>query len=1186
MLRMVPLPRRSATGEEPSGPDPATCRASQLERAGAVKITGLRLVGFKSFVEPADLVIEPGLTGIVGPNGCGKSNLVEALRFVMGENSYKAMRGGGMDDVIFAGSTGRPGRNSAEVTLFACQTRPGLMNGAAGDALEITRRIEREAGSAYRVNGREARARDVQILFADAATGARSSALVRQGQIGEIIAAKPKERRAILEDAAGISGLHARRHEAELKLKGAEQNLERLDDVLSEIAAQLEALRRQARQAVRYRNISGEIRKAEAALWFVRWRAAEERLAEAQAALGQAAAAMAEAATAQAAAAREEAVAADRLPELRRRAAEAGAALQRLRLAAEELQRREAEMRARRAELAERAGQARQDLSREAEIAEESAAALATLDEEERALAAERERQVERQEAARRHASEAAEAVARSEAELAEVTAALADRAAERAALERGCREIAERAARLAREGETAAAERARLEAELGGDCSLEDTRTDLSNGMRELENAEGALKQAETALAAARDAEQAARGPREQAERALTTLETEQRTLSRLIDGGRSDLFPPLIDSLDVEPGYELALAAALGDDLDASLEGAAPRAWDMPGPGEADPPLPESAEPLSDHVRGPAVLARRLGQVGVVSAEAGAALRQRLAPGQRLVTREGDLWRWDGLRAAAGAPTAAAQRLEQRNRLAALEGEIAAARANAEAARQGEADRRQSRSLAEARQREAREAVSAARAGAERQRETLRQAESRAARAGERMAALTAALERIETDRAEAAKALEAAEARLAALAPADALEGERDRLRGELEAGRAAAAETRAAVEGLAQAERARAGRLAAIDAERRRWHERAARAEARTAELKQRLEALEAEGRHLDDEPASLAGQRTRLLDEIAAAEAAARSAEDAVATADAEHRRLAEAARAALEGLSAARETKAREEERASAAEQRRAETVRQIRDAFDRAPHELRELAELKPEAPLPDAVALDSRIERLRAERERLGAVNLRAEQEAEEVARRLDELTSERADLEAAIGKLRHGIHSLNREARERLIAAFDAVDGHFQSLFTHLFGGGSAELMLTESDDPLEAGLEIMARPPGKKPQVMTLLSGGEQALTALSLVFAVFLTNPSPICVLDEVDAPLDDANVERFCALLDDMRRRTDTRFLVVTHNPITMARMDRLFGVTMAERGVSQLVSVDMETAEGFREAG
>jgi chromosome segregation protein len=236
-------------------------------------------------------------------------------------------------------------------------------------------------------------------------------------------------------------------------------------------------------------------------------------------------------------------------------------------------------------------------------------------------------------------------------------------------------------------------------------------------------------------------------------------------------------------------------------------------------------------------------------------------------------------------------------------------------------------------------------------------------------------------------------------------------------------------------------------------------------------------------------------------------------------------------------------------------------------------------------LAGVKPGAEVPDSASVEQKLDSQKSERERLGAVNLRADEELAEIEASRERMIAERDDLTEAIKKLRTAIGNLNKEGRERLLAAFEQVNAHFSELFTLLFGGGTAELQLVESDDPLEAGLDIMARPPGKKPQTMTLLSGGEQALTALSLIFAVFLTNPSPICVLDEVDAPLDDANVERFCDLLDEMRKKTDTRFVTITHNPITMARMDRLFGVTMAERGVSQLVSVDLQQAERFLEA-
>jgi chromosome segregation protein len=276
---------------------------------------------------------------------------------------------------------------------------------------------------------------------------------------------------------------------------------------------------------------------------------------------------------------------------------------------------------------------------------------------------------------------------------------------------------------------------------------------------------------------------------------------------------------------------------------------------------------------------------------------------------------------------------------------------------------------------------------------------------------------------------------------------------------------------------------------------------------------------------------------------------------------------------------------AAREEAARAEERFEGAKRRLADVAHEIREMLEVGPEAVGELAELKPGAELPDTAEVEQRLERLRRERERLGAVNLRAEEELNEVQTQHTTLTAERDDLVEAIKRLRQGIQSLNREARERLLSSFEVVNNHFKRLFTELFGGGTAELQLVEHEDPLEAGLEIVAKPPGKKPATLSLLSGGEQALTALALIFAVFLTNPAPICVLDEVDAPLDDHNIERFCDLLDEMTRLTATRFIIITHNPITMARMNRLYGVTMAERGVSQLVSVDLEGAVKLREA-
>jgi chromosome segregation protein len=1153
-----------------------------------LKINRLRLLGFKSFVEPTDVVIENGLTGIVGPNGCGKSNLVEALRFVMGESSYKAMRGSGMEDVIFSGAANRPARNTAEVTLFAdpagSPIPPGL---ASGEDLQISRRIEREAGSAYRINGKDVRARDVQLLFADAATGAHSSALVRQGQIGEIIAAKPTQRRQILEDAAGISGLHSRRHEAELKLRAAEQNLERLDDIMAEIAGQFEALKRQARQAVRYRNISGDIRKAEATLFLIRWQAAGARLAEAEKALTAASASLGEAAEAQAKSARDEAVAADCLPGLRERAAEAGAALQRMRLMADDLDRQEERQKARIAEIESRHEQTRADLARESEIGEESRSAMARLEAEEVELTGEHEQgtDADKAEKARRHAAQLAAIVTESEAELSTISGHLAAVLAERNALDRA---IAEGATRLARfESDTAGlvAERGALESERTADKTLDGSRRAVEAAERALTTHETDAETVEAALASARNDEVAARAPLDEATRALAALESEAGTLARILDVEKADLFPPVIDALKVNAGLELALAAALGDDLEASLDDGAPRCWGQPGNEDDDPALPAGADRLADHMRGPDALRRRLRQIGVVSEADGRKLAGALKPGQRLVSKAGDLWRWDGFSVQSGAPTAAARRLEQKNRLAALDGEIARAR-EAVGATSAAVDKAANRLReAESKDQAARAALREARNATDRARAALAEAERRAGRHSERLSAISEALSRIETESKACSDSLITDRQNHAALPQAEPLEAERTAIQDRLADERARAAEARAAADALGNEENVRIRRVAALAEEKSAWTVRAERAAGRVADLEVRLSELEAQLAELAAEPETIDQRRRALMDEMARAETGAKEAADALAEAETTHRNASATARQALEYLSSVRENRAREEERVESARQSQAEVARQIDEAFNRPPAELREIAGLKADAPLPAAEAMESRVDRLKRERERLGGVNLRAEEEAREIETRLAALTEEREDLEAAILRLRQGIQTLNREGRERLLSAFDVVNGHFESLFTHLFGGGSAKLMLTESDDPLEAGLEIMARPPGKKPQTMSLLSGGEQALTAMSLIFAVFLTNPSPICVLDEVDAPLDDANVERFCALLEDMRSRTETRFIVITHNPITMARMDRLFGVTMAERGVSQLVSVDLQTAEQFREA-
>jgi chromosome segregation protein len=1147
-----------------------------------MKVTRLHLHGFKSFVDATDVPVQPGLTGVVGPNGCGKSNLVEALRFVMGESSYKAMRGGGMEDVIFSGSGGRPARNMAEVTLMAERDEG---RGAGPEVVEITRRIERDSGSTYRINGREVRARDVQLVFADAATGAHSTALVRQGRVAELIAAKPVQRRGILEDAAGISGLHARRNEAEQKLKGAEQNLERLDDVMNEINGRLEGLRKQARQAVRYRKISSEIQKSEAVLYVIHWRTAEARLAEAIAELKAAKEAFAAAAAMQQEATEQEKAAADLLPELRRRAGEAASRLERLKLAAKEIDREEAERKGRREELIARRADAAADLSRETEIGSEAATAAERLDDEEAKLRAGNEAAADRIAATRAGAEEAAAAVTAREAEFSAAAGALAAAAAERGARERAMREAQAKLRRLEDERNAVHRQRDKIVADHGGDAAVKDAAAALAEVEALFAEKEQEAQAAHATFAAARDTERRARGPMEAAERSYGALQAEARALAQSLDLDRTTRFAPLLDSLEVTPGYERALAAALGDDLDASLDSEAPAFWGDSQPGSADFPLPSGVAPLAEFVRGPQNLARRLRQIGVVSADQAETLQAELAAGQRLVTRDGGLWRWDGFRATPGSAASGARRLEQRNRVAEVVHELKAAKRSLETALDLFGTATQVRAEAEFLDTDARRALQEARQALDARREAMVEAERHQSRIAERLSAFAGALARIEADTDTSRAELRAAGDALDGLPDTAALEEARNKVQAALAKERGHAAEARLGAERSAHEETVRMRRITEIASERERWAGRVKRAEERMTALRERLQAIDTEIAASPDDPSIFERRRLALSGDTEAAEQLAAETSRGLSMAESGYRSAQERVRSLLESLSDARETRARDEERVIAAEARKAELSGQIAEHFDCQYEALLEIAGLAADAQLPDAGAAEARLHRLRSERERLGSVNLRAEEEATELETRLGEMRTEHEDLEEAIKRLRQGIQNLNREGRERLLKAFEAVNAHFASLFQKLFQGGTAELTLIGSDDPLEAGLEIVARPPGKRPQTMTLLSGGEQALTAMALIFAVFLTNPSPICVLDEVDAPLDDANVERFCNLLEEMRERTETRFVVVTHNPITMARMDRLFGVTMAERGVSQIVSVDLAAAERFREA-
>jgi len=1129
-----------------------------------VQIKRLRLTGFKSFVDPADLRIEPGLTGIVGPNGCGKSNLLEALRWTMGESSAKSLRGAGMEDVIFAGTSTRPSRDFAEVSLLA---------EIAGQETEVVRRIERGAGSAYRIDGRDVRARDVGLLFADAATGAHSPALVSQGRIGAVIAAKPIERRAMLEEAAGIAGLHVRRKDAEQKLRATEANLARLDELIADQDMRAAALRRQARQAERYRLLSDQIRTAEARLIFARWRdaAAAADAAKAEAAgCEQRVAAAAEAQRAAAAYQNEatETLAAARAAAqaARDRASEAGHRLAGLRAEHAAIERRIAELADNRARLAE-------DRLREGSLASDAAEAIARLADEATMLDARIEEvlgQLPRHDAALAEAERLgrdaevalAQALSRQASEAADVRVADAALAAARARHDRAARDLARVTAEAAALGDPAPllAERRRAE----------EAR---AQALRHAEGARTALARAdagEREAIASRDRAQAARAA---AHAELTALDSEATALTRAT---RRDGKDRLLDQLRADPGYERALAAALGDDLEAGLDRAADRFWAGAAPQPGDPAAPDGTVALGRHVAAPPGLARRLAQVFVADEDGD----QPLAVGQRLVTMAGVLRRWDGYVARSGG-AAAAERLERMNRLRAIESARPAAVRAVEAA-EGELSR------IDAAIAEARRAASDARRlleSAETSARDAARAEDRAASAIERIEAqrgdLEARRQRAASEQDEASGEVTRAERERAALPDGSETRDAVARLSAEAETRRTAVANARAERAALDRGIAQDRERLAANGAEVRGWRARAGEAARRIAEMDKRAADLATEAEAIAGKPAALAAEIAALETSHGTARAEAETLAEAERAADVALRQTEARAQGAAEALADAREARAGAAARAENEEQRRIEMGRVSGERFECPPPVLPERVGFESatvRSPAEESLAHD----RLVVDRERIGPVNLVAETELAELEAASVGNLAEREELGLAVNRLRGSIGTLNREGRQRLLAAFEAVDGHFRRLFTTLFNGGQAHLALVDSDDPLEAGLEIMAQPPGKKLQSLTLLSGGEQALTAVALIFGLFLTNPAPICVLDEVDAPLDDANIERFCDLLDAMTQETATRYLIVTHNAVTMSRMHRLFGVTMVEQGVSRLVSVDLGGAESL----
>ena len=1149
----------------------------------------LRLHGFKSFVEKSDLDIGPGLTGIVGPNGCGKSNLVEALSWVMGETSAKRLRGNGMEDVIFNGTSNRPARNQAEVSVVldnTSRTAPALFNNT--DEIEVVRRIERDMGSSYYVNGKSVRARDVQMLFADMAIGAQSAAIVSQGRIAAIINAKPAERRQVLEEAAGVSGLYVRRHEAELRLKAADANLARLQDVIAGMETQLDSLKRQSRQATRYKNISADIKELETRLALAEWMATQAAKMEAEQEFHSSESIVAEQMATVAQLNRIQIEQSEALPPLREKQAETSAAWQAQSFELRRLDDEEQRLNAQIEEAKSTLSQIIIDREHEEQTTAENARTLEKIEAEEAELKSqenaadeitrltnergERELEVFR-------VQENYQATLEKAASLKATRNTLQNQLAQD---ENRLNSLKSRYENLKAQIEQKRAQQDAASPVDGLGAEIAAMEADLTTKRADEQSAREAVEQAQQKLEEARSTQQSAR-------ELLSKINSEVHALESVLKSESQQGFRPVLEDIKADEGFEAALSKALGDTIMASTEAGAPVIWAGQHAATPAPDLPSGVTALLPHIKAPDAVKYALSFIGYVEDDAtGDAKATELKPGQSIVSRDGAYWRWDGLQIRAKAMDRNAIRLKNKNRLAELHSTLPAT--------QGAFDRSQSELTA------AQETLNAARQTAQSLEQEVRQIDRTLTakradlqRAIEKRASMDSEIAKLEEGFALAQEDItrleEAVGTHRVSMQSFDDAALEQQNMEVEqrkiaLLAAQAALSEASATLEIFQQDISRREARLRAIGDERVNLTNRSIRAKDRLRQLDEREEVMKAKLAEVESRPEEITAQRLNLLDNLKSMENARNDAADALAQAERDLAETTSGLKVAENALMDTRERRAKAQAMMESTSGS-IEIIRQsIEDNFAMSPDQLWAQSEMTNEKLTSEPIdKVRGKRDRLIRERDGMGPVNLRADVESQEVEQQLGKLGQERNDLTQAIEELRGGIHKLNKEARERLQQAFDTVNEHFKTLFTRLFGGGSAHLAFVDSDDPLEASLEIYAQPPGKTLQSLSLLSGGEKTLASTALIFAMFLTNPAPICVLDEIDAPLDDANVDRVCTMLEEIVQKSRTRFLIITHHRLTMARMDRLYGVTMSERGVSQLVSVDLQGKLDFLEA-
>ena len=1141
-----------------------------------MKFQSVRISGFKSFLEPTEIQMNMGLTGVVGPNGCGKSNIVEAIKWIMGENSARQMRGDGMDDVIFSGTNERPSRNFAEVSIKLDNSEkkaPAIFNHY--DEIEITRKIEREKGSVYRVNGKQVRARDIQLIFADNGTGARSSGIVGQGRIAQIIDSNPEDRRVILEEAANIKGLHSRRHEAELKLKGASDNLDRLSDIEQTYKEQLIELEKQGRKAARYRSVGERIRKAEATLFFNLMNNAKKETNDLEIQLKNANENVSQGQIKVAEHIKSQLHLANKIPDLKKDEAEKAATLQTLNITKIKLDEEKSSAQNALQNIINQINLINNDIARESEIKEDAKKSLSTLLTEEKNLKEDSENFSTKITKATdlvkklRSISDAADD------KLSTITSEIYSIKSDKSDLEKRINNLKQKIEvtqnQLANFNIEDDKNRFKLDKEkIINLKKLIQENNQLNDGYKvELEK----LEKLETRLIEEKNT----------AVFEFNKVNLEFDSLSTLLgrDTLNSNTLEKTIGNIN---NLEEAIGSVLGETLlapilsdDQSTENTTYWRDDFKTISPAS--LPESVIPIVTKITKSSILDTALKGVGIVNnKEIAFKLQKKLTFGQALTTPSGGLWRWDGFVQPQGVQNSYSERLQQIARLRLLQNKLPSLEEN--------------QSLSEKRLDECFNNIKKYKDDLSNLQVKLsslisesNQLELQNTKVESKLLSSEALIKELKNTERMSLEELSELEKEFNNSLNLPSLLAEELKVRNNADQSRNELTDAMAAEQQIKSEESFQSRNLIQLGHQKENWKVREEEAKTRLISLEERLKTLQDEKNRLSTLPESFEKKEVELNIKIEEAISNRNIAADQLVKNETSLNDADKQVREAEKVVSTLREEMIKIEALLNLSKAKIENIEERVFEKLKIKSTELNKFINTKEEdQPIKSIEILEKTLQRLLNERETLGAVNLRAEDEMNEMLNKIEVMSKERVDLEEAIAKLRSGIFELNKEGRQRLKESFEEVNENFKQLFQKLFGGGNAELRLVGNEDPLQAGLEVLASPPGKKMQLLSLLSGGEQALTAISLIFSVFLCNPAPICILDEVDAPLDDTNVGRFCDLLNQIVDETNTYFMVITHHRLTMAKMDRLFGVTMEQKGISKLVSVDLEQASRIRD--